>query len=233
MGAAGCPWPSGGPRARHRAPRSQAGESVPHQRRTRQDPGLRPREALERRRGRPIADEGPDHLRHRARRHRRDDAVHGAGAGEGAAGRSPCHLFAFGVVLYEMASGKSPFSRPSGAEAMSAVLTDTPPPLDEVRPACRRFWRASPTTASRRHPNSGSSPRATSCSRSIPPALAPAAAEDPARSRRREVKVPCARERLSSGGCRRRPRHGLVGRLVSNPARDGAGVRTGHEAGCH
>ncbi len=42
-------------------------------------------------------------------------------------------LFAFGVVLYEMVSGKSPFSRPSGAESMSAVLTDTPPPLDEVR----------------------------------------------------------------------------------------------------
>jgi len=42
-------------------------------------------------------------------------------------------LFAFGVVLYEMLTGKSPFSRPSGAESMSAVLTDTPPPLEEVR----------------------------------------------------------------------------------------------------
>ncbi len=42
-------------------------------------------------------------------------------------------LFAFGVVLYEMVSGTGPFSRPSGAESMSAVLTETPPPLDEVR----------------------------------------------------------------------------------------------------
>src|SRR4029453_1462103 len=42
-------------------------------------------------------------------------------------------LFAFGVVLYEMLTGKSPFSRPSGAESMSAGLNDPPPPLDEVR----------------------------------------------------------------------------------------------------
>jgi Tol biopolymer transport system component len=42
-------------------------------------------------------------------------------------------LFAFGVVVYEMLSGKSPFSRPSGAESMSAVLSDTPPPVNEVR----------------------------------------------------------------------------------------------------
>src|SRR5437764_9583231 len=42
-------------------------------------------------------------------------------------------LFAFGAVLYEMVSGNSPFGRPSGAESMSAVLNDTPPPLDDVR----------------------------------------------------------------------------------------------------
>jgi eukaryotic-like serine/threonine-protein kinase len=42
-------------------------------------------------------------------------------------------LFAFGVVLYETVSGTGPFKRPSGAESMSAVLNDTPPPLDEVR----------------------------------------------------------------------------------------------------
>jgi len=42
-------------------------------------------------------------------------------------------LFAFGVVLYEMLTGKSPFRRPSGAESMSAVLSDTPLPVDEVR----------------------------------------------------------------------------------------------------
>src|SRR5580765_2757523 len=42
-------------------------------------------------------------------------------------------LYAFGAVLYEMVSGNSPFRRPSGAESMSAVLNDTPPPLDDVR----------------------------------------------------------------------------------------------------
>ena len=43
-------------------------------------------------------------------------------------------LFAFGVVLYEMLSGASPFNRPSSAESMSAVLHDAPAPLDELKP---------------------------------------------------------------------------------------------------
>ncbi len=43
-------------------------------------------------------------------------------------------LFAFGVVLYEMLSGKGPFSRPSSAESMSAVLNDSPAPLDDLKP---------------------------------------------------------------------------------------------------
>ncbi len=43
-------------------------------------------------------------------------------------------LFAFGVVLYEMLSGASPFNRASSAESMSAVLHDAPAPLDEAKP---------------------------------------------------------------------------------------------------
>jgi Tol biopolymer transport system component len=43
-------------------------------------------------------------------------------------------LFAFGAVLFEMLTGKAPFTRPSRAESMSAVMNDTPPSLDEERP---------------------------------------------------------------------------------------------------
>jgi len=38
-------------------------------------------------------------------------------------------IFSFGVLLYEMASGKNPFQRASNAETISAVLTHTPPPV--------------------------------------------------------------------------------------------------------
>ncbi len=133
-------------------------------------------------------------------------------------------LFAFGVVLYEMLSGKSPFSRPSGAESMSAVLTDTPPPLDEVR--------------SRRLAASGTARRALS--REGARAALPVGARPPVRARFREHSLGAALQHSGAtragcegqsrrvrrphrrGGCCRRPRHGLVGRRVPNPARDGA-----------
>ena len=38
-------------------------------------------------------------------------------------------VFSFGAVLYEMLSGRRPFSRSSSAETMSAILRDEPPPL--------------------------------------------------------------------------------------------------------
>ena len=38
-------------------------------------------------------------------------------------------VFSFGAVLYEMLSGRRPFSRPSSAETMSAILRDEPPLL--------------------------------------------------------------------------------------------------------
>ena len=38
-------------------------------------------------------------------------------------------IFSFGVMLYEMLSGKDPFKRPSAVETLSAILRDTPPPL--------------------------------------------------------------------------------------------------------
>src|SRR5262249_39798184 len=42
--------------------------------------------------------------------------------------------FSLGVVLYEMASGISPFRRASTAETLSAILKDDPPALSGLRP---------------------------------------------------------------------------------------------------
>jgi serine/threonine protein kinase len=42
-------------------------------------------------------------------------------------------LFALGVVLYELASGKRPFTGKSDADISSAILRDAPPPLADVR----------------------------------------------------------------------------------------------------
>jgi len=43
-------------------------------------------------------------------------------------------LFAFGVVLYELATGKRPFGGATGADISSAILRDLPTPPTEVRP---------------------------------------------------------------------------------------------------
>ncbi len=44
-------------------------------------------------------------------------------------------LFAFGAILYEMASGIRAFRGDSSADVMSAVLKDDPAPLEELKPA--------------------------------------------------------------------------------------------------
>jgi hypothetical protein len=42
--------------------------------------------------------------------------------------------FAFGCVMYEMLTGRRPFSRASDAETISALLRDEPPPIEDLRP---------------------------------------------------------------------------------------------------
>ena len=44
-------------------------------------------------------------------------------------------IFSLGVILYEMLAGSSPFSRPSSADVISAILRDDAPPLDATVPA--------------------------------------------------------------------------------------------------
>lgn len=44
-------------------------------------------------------------------------------------------IFSFGVVLFEMLSGKRAFQRDSAAETLSAILNDEPPELSGERPA--------------------------------------------------------------------------------------------------
>jgi len=54
-------------------------------------------------------------------------------------------IFAFGAVLYEMASGKRAFQRDTAAETMTAILKEDPPELSEmthpVSPAMERIVR--------------------------------------------------------------------------------------------
>ena len=47
--------------------------------------------------------------------------------------------FSFGIILYEMATGKQAFQRETAVQTMSAVITDDPPAMDPaVHAKCRR-----------------------------------------------------------------------------------------------
>ena len=47
--------------------------------------------------------------------------------------------FSFGLALYEMASGKQAFAKPSSVETMAAIVRDDPPPIDEKLPPPLRW----------------------------------------------------------------------------------------------
>jgi len=57
---------------------------------------------------------------------------------EGGALDSRSDIFSFGVVLYEMVTGRKPFSGESPLRTMSAILKDTPQPISEIAPGCPR-----------------------------------------------------------------------------------------------
>jgi serine/threonine protein kinase/TolB-like protein/tetratricopeptide (TPR) repeat protein len=46
---------------------------------------------------------------------------------------SRADIFSFGILLYEMVTGKRPFQGDSGIELASSILKDTPPPVVEAR----------------------------------------------------------------------------------------------------
>jgi eukaryotic-like serine/threonine-protein kinase len=47
--------------------------------------------------------------------------------------------FSFGIILYEMATGKKAFARPESVQTMSAILTEDPPPIERNIPAPLRW----------------------------------------------------------------------------------------------
>ena len=51
---------------------------------------------------------------------------------EGAPATPRSDLFALGIVLHEMLTGRRPFARPTAYETLAAILRDDPPPLDAV-----------------------------------------------------------------------------------------------------
>ncbi len=47
-------------------------------------------------------------------------------------------IFSLGIILYEMLTGRRPFAGKSSAEVISALLRDTPTPVEELRPRAPR-----------------------------------------------------------------------------------------------
>jgi hypothetical protein len=103
----------------------------------RQDPGLRARQAI------PACAIGLERRAHRATDPGRDDRRHGElHEPEQARGKPTDHRsdqFSFGLVLYEMATGRKVFDKQESVQTMAAIISDEPPPLDSRIPAPLRW----------------------------------------------------------------------------------------------
>jgi predicted esterase len=117
-------------------------------------------------------------------------------AGERADERSD--LFSFGVVLYEMLTGVSPFARDTPTRALAAVLQETAPPLADLRPdlpaPLRALGERCLEKAPERRPRSAAA--VAEALRAVREALAPAA---PARGRARTLVAGAAIATLALG----------------------------------
>ena len=63
-------------------------------------------------------------------------------------------VYALGVILYEILTGRVPFSGTSDVETLKRVTQDEPQPLRRLRRRCRATWRPSASSASRNIPQS-------------------------------------------------------------------------------
>ena len=129
-----------GAREGHRPPRPEARERLPHARRPRQDPRLRPGQA----------DSTAARRRRRDRRRRRRRAARSPGpcwarvgymSPEQVRGRPAdrrTDIFAFGAILYEMLSGQRAFHGDTAADTMNAILKEDPPARSRPARTSRR-----------------------------------------------------------------------------------------------
>ena len=101
-------------------------------------------------------DVGPHHPRHDPRH----PAVHGAGTVRWRRGRRRTDIFAFGVVLHEMVTGKKAFEGKSQVLLISAIATATPPPVSRVQLRRRPRSTMSSRRVSRRIRRTGGRTRA-------------------------------------------------------------------------
>ena len=123
-----------GPRGGDRAPGPQAGKPHGLARRVCQDSRLRPGEARRRCRcARGAADH--DRAGHPAWHRHGDGRLHVSRAGERRHGGHRSDQFSFGLVLYEMLTGRRAFNRPTAVETLSAIIRDDPPPVGQLNPS--------------------------------------------------------------------------------------------------